>query len=272
MLLRTWVPRPPLSDFVELLWFAEWTPPSHAKERLLPTGTMELVINLRDDAMRIYESQNTKRIQSFRDSVVCGAQSGFFVIDTANQASVMGVHFKPGGAFPFFKMPADELCDAHVSLKTLWGAAAGGLRDQLLGAETLERKFHLLEQALLAQARRPLARHPAVDFALKEFQAAPARAVGAVTGQIGLSARRFIEVFREEVGLTPKQFCRIRRFQDVLRRVHHRPEVDWADVALDCGYFDQAHFIHDFRGFSGLNPTTYLTQRDEHLNHVPIRE
>ena len=271
-MLRTWVPPPPLSDFVELLWFGEGTPPAHAKERLLPTGTMELVINLRDEAMRIHDSRSTKRVQSFRGSVVCGAQSGFFVIDTANQASVMGVHFKPGGAFPFFKMPADELRDAHVSLETLWGATAGELRDQLLDAETLERRFHLLEQALLAQARRPLARHPAVGFALKEFQAAPARAVGAVTGQIGLSARRFIEVFREEVGLTPKQFCRIRRFQDVLRRVHRRPEVDWANVALDCGYFDQAHFIHDFRGFSGLNPTTYLTQRDEHLNHVPIRE
>src|SRR5687767_11010733 len=156
MLLRTRVPRAPLSDFVELLWFAEGAPAKHVKERLLPTGTMELVINLRDDAMRIHESQGTKRVQSFRDSVVCGAQSGFFVIDTANQASVMGVHFKPGGAFPFFKMPADELCDAHVSLETLWGAAAGELRDQLLGAETVERKFHLLEQALLAQAHRPM--------------------------------------------------------------------------------------------------------------------
>jgi AraC-like DNA-binding protein len=272
MLLRTWVPRPPLSDLVELLWFAEGTPATHAKERLLPTGTMELVINLRDDAMRVYESRNTQRVQSFRGSVVCGAHSGFFVIDTANQASVMGVHFKPGGAFPFFKTPADELRDAHVSLETLWGAAAGALRDQLLGAETVERRFYLLEQTLLAQARRPLARHPAVGFALKEFHAAPARAVSAVTGQIGLSARRFIEVFGQEVGLTPKQFCRIRRFQNVLRRVHHRQEVDWVDVALECGYFDQAHFIHDFRGFSGLNPTTYLAQQDEHLNHVPIRE
>jgi AraC-like DNA-binding protein len=272
MLLRTCFPHPPLSNFVELLWFAEGTPAAHARERLLPTGTMELVINLRDDAMRIHESQNRKRVQSFRGSVVCGAQSGFFVIDTASQASVMGVHFKAGGAFPFFKMPADELCDAHVSLETLWGPVAGGLRDQLLGEESVEVKFRLLEQALLAQARRPLARHPAVGFALQEFQAAPARAIGALTGQIGLSTRRFIEVFSQEVGLTPKQFCRIRRFQDVLRRVHPRKEVDWADVALDCGYYDQAHFIHDFRGFSGLNPTTYFAQRDQHLNHVPIRE
>jgi len=66
MPVRTWFPRPPLSDFVELLWFAEGTPATHAKERLLPTGTMELVLNLRDDAMSVYESQNTKRLYFLR--------------------------------------------------------------------------------------------------------------------------------------------------------------------------------------------------------------
>jgi AraC-like DNA-binding protein len=93
-----------------------------------------------------------------------------------------------------------------------------------------------------------------------------------VTAQVGLSARRFIDVFGGEVGLTPKLFCRVRRFQKVLRGVAHGRRADWAAVAADCGYFDQAHFIHDFRAFSGLSPTAYLTQRTEHLNHVPIIE
>ena len=96
------------------------------------------------------------------------------------------------------------------------------------------------------------------------------RTVAEVTGLIGLSPRRFIQVFSAEVGLTPKLFCRIRRFQRVVRHIAKEERVEWADVAADCGYFDQAHFIHDFRAFSGINPTTYLAQRTEHLNHVPI--
>ncbi len=273
MLYRTYIPRPPLSDFVELLWSYEGDDPPHAKERVLPTGTVELIVNLSEDTERVYDGQDPARFQSFRGALVCGAHSGYFVIDTASQASIMGVHFKPGGAFPFLGLPACELRDTHVSLDTLWGAGADDLRDRLLEAETAEARFRVLERSLLAQAARPLARHPAVAFALKEFgDAAHARTVSEVTGRIGLSQRRFIRVFSEEVGLTPKLFCRVRRFQEALRLIGRGQHVEWAEVALACGYFDQAHFIHDFRAFSGLNPTAYLAHRGEHLNHVPLRD
>lgn len=97
-------------------------------------------------------------------------------------------------------------------------------------------------------------------------------AIAEVTDKIGLSWRRFVQVFSEEVGLSPKLFCRVQRFQRVLQIVRRECDVDWAEIALGCGYFDQAHFIHDFKEFSGINPTTYLAARTEHLNHVPIHE
>jgi AraC-like DNA-binding protein len=111
-----------------------------------------------------------------------------------------------------------------------------------------------------------------VSFALREFQREQAPSVSTVSGQIGLSSRRFIQVFSQEVGLSPKLFCRVQRFQRVLRRVHRGVDIDWVAVALGCGYFDQAHFIHDFKEFSGVNPTAYLAAHTEHLNHVPIHE
>ncbi len=272
MLYRTYIPRPPLSDFVNLLWLYEGHDPPHAKERVLPTGTMELVIDLREDELRVYDGQNHEQFQSFGTSLICGAHSEPFVIDTANQAQVMGVHFKPGGAFPFLKLPAGELRNAHVSLETLWGAKAVELRDRLLEAETPEARFHILERTLLTQAARPLAWHPAVAFALKEFQdALHTPTISDVSHRIGLSQRRFIRVFSEEVGLTPKLFCRVRRFQEVLRLIKREQRVHWGDIALECGYFDQAHFIHNFQAFSGLTPSAYLARCTEHLNHVPLR-
>jgi AraC-like DNA-binding protein len=264
-------PRPPLSDFVELFWFSEGTPATHAKERLLPTGTTELVINLHAESLRVYESDRPEHFDSFRGAVVCGAHSEYFVVDTAQQAWLAGIHFKPGGAFPFFRLPANELYNRHVSLETLWGVRAGAIREQLLAARTSAARFRILELALF-QASRRRTRHPAVTFAIQTLQAEPGRRISEVTGQIGLSARRFIQLFSEEVGLTPKQFSRVQRFQAVLRRIHGRAQVDWADVALDCGYFDQAHFIHDFRAFCGLSPTHFLALRGDHLNHVPMRE
>ena len=86
------------------------------------------------------------------------------------------------------------------------------------------------------------------------------------------SQRRFIQLFSNEVGLTPKLFCRVNRFQRVVRSLASIEEVDWAEVALDCGYYDQAHFIHDFQDFAGITPSAYLEHCTEHLNHVPLIE
>ncbi len=273
MSYRTYIPQPPLSDFVDLFWLYEGYDLPQAKERVLPTGTIELVIDLREDELRVYDGQTHEQFQSFSTALICGAHSESFVIDTASEASIMGVHFKPGGAFPFLKLPAGELRNAHVSLETLWGAKAVELRDQLLEAETPEARFGILERTLSTQSPWPLARHPAVAFALKEFQdVLHAPTISDVSDRTGLSQRRFIRVFSEEVGLTPKRFCRVRRFQEVLSFIKREQRVDWAEIALECGYFDQAHFIRDFQAFSGLNPTAYLTNRSEHLNHVPLSD
>ncbi|MGP0066953.1 MAG: DUF6597 domain-containing transcriptional factor [Isosphaeraceae bacterium] len=273
MVFRTYRPRPPLSDFVELFWLYAGYAPSHAhlKERLLPTGTMELVINLREDRVKVYDRHDTDRFESFRGSVICGAQSEFFVIDTAEQASVIGAHFRPGGAFPFLHLTAGELLNAHAPLESLWGNRAGDLRDRLVEAKTPEARFAILEQTLLAQADRPLLHHPAVAFAIEEIRRMPdAWTIAHLADRVGLSHRRFIQAFNEEVGLTPKLFGRIIRFQEVLNRIGAGREIRWANLAASCGYYDQAHFIRDFRAFSGLTPTAYVGLRTEHLNHVPF--
>jgi len=265
------VPAPPLSDFVAKIWLAEGDPAPHARERILPHGTLDLVINLWEDDIRVYDREDPSRCRRSRGAVLCGAHSEYFVIDTAEQRSCMGVCFKPGGAFPFFRMPVSELRDQHVPLDLLWGSRGVELRDRLLEAPSPEEKLRVLEEAMLAAAARPLERHPAVRFALREFLRVPhGRTIAEVTDRLSLSPRRFIQAFGDQVGLTPKLFCRIRRFHEVVRLVHRAERIDWAEIALSCGYFDQAHFIRDFRAFSGLNPSSWAAQRGDYLNHVPI--
>jgi AraC-like DNA-binding protein len=270
------IPGPPLSQFVNLLWLYEGYTQPHAKERILPTGEMQIVINLLEDRSCVYDRDDTGRCQTFTGSLLSGAHSQYQVIGTAQQASVMGVCFRPGGAFPFLRSPAGELRDTTVSLDTLWGRAAIDLRDQLLEAATHQFRFEVLERALLAELARgfdqhDLDQHGLVGFALRRFMDTPhMTTIASVSEQIGLSPKRFIQVFRDETGFTPKVFCRIRRFHRALDRMEGRKNVEWANVALDCGYFDQAHFIHDFRAFSGINPSSYLAHRTPHRNHVPF--
>ncbi|NEW05686.1 AraC family transcriptional regulator [Paenibacillus sp. SYP-B3998] len=271
MQLRTYIPQTPLSDFVDFFWYFEGYSPSYSKELALPDGSIELVINLREDENKFVERESKSQIITYGSSVICGPHSEFFIIDTSSEATVLGIHFKPGGIYPFLNIPVSELHNIHVSLDVLWGVRAHDLREALLFSKTIEEKFQILEGNLIELASRPLIRHPAVSFALNEFLILPhKRPLTEVIEQIGLSQRRFIQIFKEEVGMTPKLFCRLRRFKEVLNRIEDASSVDWSDVAIACGYYDQMHFIKDFQAFSSLNPTDYFARQRRHHNHVAL--
>ncbi|TMB70059.1 MAG: AraC family transcriptional regulator [Chloroflexi bacterium] len=267
--IQRFTPRFELLPFVDLIWQYNGLVQAHALERVLPTGNMQMIINLAEDRTRKYDAGDLTRVERHPGSIISGPHSGVFVIDT-QQASVLGVAFAPGGAAPFLGMPASEVRDLHVSLEDIWGTSAAGLRERLVEAEPHDR-FGLLEHWLIQQAFGDLSRHPAVTYALTEFSGVPhTRTVSAVTDRVGLSSRRFIEVFNDEVGLTPKLYCRIQRFQHAIRLAHQNEDVDWADLAARVGYYDQSHLIREFQEFSGLSPSAYLKDRGIHLNHVPL--
>jgi len=274
MLFLKYAPKPPLSEFVELFWYYEGYTQPHAKERIMPDGSMQVVINLREDELRIYDTDRPELFEKLSGSIFAGPRSRYEVIDTASQASLIGIHFRPGGVSRFFKPPTSELLDQNLSLECLWGSSGADIRGRILEGATPRERFLTFERCLLEQARKPFVRHPAVHAALAFITGEFSGTVAELTDRIGISRRRFVQVFSDEIGLAPKLFCRIQRFQSVLRAVHGKDgnEIDWADVALDAGYFDQAHFNHDFREFSGISPGTYLKHRTAHLNHVPLIE
>ena len=271
MVSLKYTPADPLAAFVNCFWYWESPPRAHAKERLMPNGEPGIVFNLRDEAFRIYDAQNLARFSNYGTAVFSGAGTEGFAIDSDAQECVFGIQFKPGGAFPFLATPASEFENISVPLEDLWKQAACEMRERLLAASSAHEKFRLAEDCLRQQLVRPLQLHPAVTYALHRLCRSPeSTTVSSILDQVGFSQRHFIDTFHQQVGLTPKAFCRVRRFQRVLQSVHGKKEVDWASVALDCGYYDQPHFIHDFKLFSGLTPSQYLVRATEHLNHVPL--
>ena len=150
------------------------------------------------------------------------------------------------------------------------GRPAGAIAD----CATPREKLRTVEIALLEHAAGMFDGRPVVQYAVDKFLAQPATTrIACVADKTGFSTRRFIELFKKHVGMTPKLFCRVRRFQRVLHQIASGKSVNWTGVALDGGYFDQAHFIHDFRAFSGINPAKYLADYKDfprHHNHLPI--
>jgi methylphosphotriester-DNA--protein-cysteine methyltransferase len=147
-----------------------------------------------------------------------------------------------------------------------------GIHEQLLAATTPEEKFQILEKTLRMVSHGALSRDAACASALAELQRTPERLnIKGLAARIGLSQRQLLRHFDERVGLAPKTLARVFRFQRVVERLDKERRAHWADIAVDAGYYDQSHFVRDFRQFTGLNPSRYLLDRRDYGNYVPIR-
>jgi AraC-like DNA-binding protein len=190
---------------------------------------------------------------------------------------LIGISFHPG-AFPFFAMDAADLfSNRFVPLDDVWGTSAEMLRDRLRELSTPGARLRYLEtylqQKFAGRLTGDATPHSGmVDFALAQFSRAPAIAsVRQVARSAGLSERRFSQLFREQVGFSPKVWTRIQRFQKAVKQLHAGADMRWADLALDCGFYDQAHFANEFRAFSGIDITTYSANQTRWANHVAAK-
>jgi AraC-like DNA-binding protein len=256
----TAAPRGPLSQLVQSIWLYEGEAPGHARDLRLPTGGVDLVVSLRDDS-------------AYPDAVVSGPFTHAFLLDTAAQRDTLGVAFKVGGAAALLGLPLDELRNQHVPLAELWRSGASELRERVVGAPTPEAKLETAERILsarLARVSRPP--HPGVGRAAARVAVAPERCrIAELSETLGLSRRRFEQIFRADVGMTPKAYQRLQRFRRALVRIEDAARVGWAEFALDRGYYDQAHLINEFGAHCDLTPREYLASRaGSFVNHVPI--
>jgi AraC-like DNA-binding protein len=265
-------PGPPLCDFVDYFWSLR-DAPSHARERIVPSGTIELVINLAENEFRIYGRDTQADVcRRFPGAIVSGCYRVPFGIDTREHTSLVGVHFRPGGASGLLGAPPGEIADAHVALEGLWGPRARELRERLGTAPDSPARFDILERVLVGRVPVRRGGRSAVKAALRALEC-PRVEIGEIAKNLGLSRRRLIEIFAEDVGMTPKRYARVRRFQRALAHAKTRP-ARWAELALQCGYFDQAHLCREWAELTGLSPAELvaLLRTPVKENHVAIPE
>ena len=247
-------PPPALAPFVELFWHDDRYRELTHLERVLPAGAFTLVFEI-DSGV----------------GIVTGLRSKCIEVDTSIVGTIVGVLFRPGGARAFFPGSAAELYNRSVPLERFWGPAASETCDLLRASTHPPAHFGVLKQALENRLRAKPFLHSAVERGLREFQRVPhVHRVIEVVEQTGLSRRRFSQLFREQVGTTPKLYCRLRRFTWVVQQLSSGNDVDWADVAQAAGYSDQAHLVRDFQEFSGLSPAVFLRAERPSGAHVRV--
>ncbi len=241
---REFAPGEDAARFVDRYWILEGASPG-AVQRVVPDGRPELILNLGQP----FESLNNGEWRTQPRCFLAGQLTGPLLLRAAGPTRILGVRFRPGGAGQLLGIPVEELTDRVV--------AAGDL-----GLRNLARSSNLseIECALLHLERG--SEDPLVDEAARLLSHTPD--VGAAAALLGVSPRQLERRFKARVGMSPKYFARIRRFQRVFPAIEEGSE--WVDAAAACGYYDQAHLIRDFRAFAG-EPPSHLLAGDDLARH-----
>jgi AraC-like DNA-binding protein len=256
-----------LAPFVSALGYYESTLPA-GRDRVLPGGTTGLMVNLHEDEFRTYHGPGATAAQRTPGAVLTGAEDRAVIIDTADQRRGLSVMFTPAGAAAFFALPLGEATGQLVGLAELWGRDGATLRDRLLDAAGPRHQFAVLEEVLLGHLAGPPPHEAAIGHAAAEL--GRGRRVSEVGAEIGLSPRTFTRRFRDHTGLAPKRYARIQRLQRMLAAAGSEHPVDWARLAAEHGYCDQAHLIDDFRELTGVTPGAYRPRSAAERNHLPV--
>lgn len=267
------LPSPALRPFVARLWASE--DPGDARydlpwrEHALPSGAMHLVIRLSDHPLRIADGGSGEVARPVAASLVGGMRSRYYLRELLAPSCSVGAVLLPGAAECLFGgVTADELAERHTPLDALWGTEAHRLREQLWTLRTPHDRLAVLEAALAARLPHVHGLHPAVAGALARFQGGAS--VAAAVRDSGFSHRRFLQLFRQGVGLAPKAYLRVLRFQQVLPALRSDQPPSLAALAADLGYSDQSHFNREFLAFSGVTPLAYRERRGREANHLPM--
>lgn len=253
-----------LRPYVRRLWHYQ-DAGTTGTAQALPSAAMQLLINLKDDHLHwLRPSDEPMRLPG---AIVQGMHTRPFGLDRADQQAVIGAVLEPTAAGAFCATPANLLAEQHVALEDLWSsAAAGELADRLRQVATADARLDCLERILIARLG-PADPPDALVRAALHRMASPGDTITILADDFGISVRRFRRRFRAEVGLNPKAMAGVLRFQRSLTALRRGDRL-W-EVALDCGYYDQAHFTHEFRSLSGVTPVAYRQLNPAHRNHLP---
>jgi len=251
-------PAAPLDRYVQCLWWSRRDEPQGYCEHILPSGGVQLLFALHETPIVCWPGSPSKRRIEWSDSLVHGPQWNYYIAGPKPRGPIVGVAFRPGAAGAVLGLPMAELADHHVSLSTLWGESGRELHERLMAARDPIDVFSVLEQDLCARIQRLFLMHPVIAHALSTCSTTgSAVRVAEIQREAGYSPRHFIALFRAAVGLTPKHYYRIQRFNGVLRLLASRDGRNLAEIAALGGFADQAHFTREFRELAGITPTQY---------------
>ncbi|HEY6504180.1 MAG TPA: helix-turn-helix domain-containing protein [Chitinophagaceae bacterium] len=256
---QVFTPPPELQPFVKCFWTLEDEATGAAsRQRVLPDGCMEMIFHY-GDLYRQYFEDGSSVIQP--RSFVFGQITKFIEIEPTGVSGIVSARFLPDGLSQFLEIPIAELEDKAVSIIDLFGEKGKLLEEKVLAATGNQERIKLIEEFLLSFLADP----GMVDTVTKAcidviIQSQGQMGVVELADKMNINRRNIERRFTSAVGMSPKQLSKVVRLQATLKMLEQKKFTSLTSLAYENGYYDQAHFIKDFKEFTGMSPKSFFAE------------
>ncbi len=269
----TYTPNEKLANQVKFYWSLENNDDdaAHDKERIFPDGCIELIFNY-GDKFKKFDNDTDFHIQP--PAFIHGQLKTYFELQAiGKKIGVFSARMHPAGLRPFVDFDVDTFTGAALTMEQVWGDDGKKLEDTMLACSNNTQRITVLEQFLLHKRQALKVDNVPVEYCVD----AMLKNVGNVTidqlaDELEIGKRQLERRFTAAVGIAPKLLARIIRFQNVLQLIENSAFKSFTTIAYEGGFYDQSHFIKDFKDFTGLNPKQYFSENLEMVKHFSFTD
>ena len=272
MIFNTHILKGTISKYIESMFHFKDFVPNHSIERVVPTGHIFIIFELDGFTRNTFDNDTLKPNNTFTKVWISGMHKNYISISAHEKSEMFVIQFKPFGAYPFFHFPIQELNEKILPAKEIFGDKIFELREEILDKKTSEEKFKIAENWLIDKFQQDKIPSTELLNVLEKLQTESVANYSTVIESYSKTPKHLIDQFKKYVGLTPKYYQRILRFNEILLQIHQLEKIEWSQVAYQCEYADQSHFIKEFKHFSGLNPQKFIQQKfhENEPNFFPL--
>jgi AraC-like DNA-binding protein len=247
-----------LAQFIECYWSAySDRPPFREQESLIPDGTIELMFNFGDDYAQI---KNGEKI-IIKGSHLIGIRKQALKISQTARQNVFSVRFKLGGTFPFFKIPVHLFANNFFGLEDLIGKEYDELGEKLYQSGDDYTRISIIENFLIKKLHNQMYEYYFTDLCSKTLLQNPTIKIKDLAYEFNTNYKTIERRFKNVIGLTPVELLQIKRFNNAIVGMHSGKHSTLTEVAYESGYYDQSHFIREFKHLSGYTPGDFLKEQ-----------
>ena len=254
-----------LQPFVEAFWEGNfWADESHPLTlRVIPKGSVELIIHLNEDHCQLYHSCRWSRSPDF---LLMGLYSNPYEVHFERPVKVFSIRFKPEGLFTIFGIPAALFKERFEDMSLVMGTGFQDFSERLREEKNVASMIRQAECYLNRNLTGCSLELNYINTAAELIRKTSVARICELADLVNISRRQLERGFKEILGISPKQYLRIIRLNQVQRLLKENRQMSLTSVAYHCGYCDQAHFIRDFESFIGVAPTTFLKSMSGYIS------